>query len=90
MKMPPYLIGGALLFWGWATGHFLLGMLLALVLEGGRWANWHWELTERDKRQKGQPIYAFVSGLTLARTFRQTRSCRVNCALNIRGQCITS
>jgi hypothetical protein len=42
------------------------------------------------KGKRGQPIYSFVSGLTLARTFRQSRSCRVSCGLNIRGQCITS
>ena len=36
MKTPPFLIGATLAFWGWQTGHFLVGALLGVMLEGLR------------------------------------------------------
>ncbi len=48
MKTPPLLVGAALLFWGWQTGHAMLGGLAALILEGARLARWRWELSEED------------------------------------------
>jgi protein-glutamine gamma-glutamyltransferase len=36
MNTPPLFIGAALAFWGWQTGHLLVGVLLGLALEGLR------------------------------------------------------
>jgi transglutaminase-like putative cysteine protease len=48
MNTPPFLIGSALLFWGWQTGHYLSGTALAVFLEGARYSQWRWELAESD------------------------------------------
>lgn len=36
MNTPPLFIGAALAFWGWQTGHLVVGVLLGLALEGLR------------------------------------------------------
>jgi len=36
MSTPPFFVGAALAFWGWQTGHLLVGVLLGLALEGLR------------------------------------------------------
>lgn len=43
LHTPPLLLGAALVFWGWATGFWIVGLLLALVLEGSRVVRWRWE-----------------------------------------------
>ncbi len=48
MKTPPLLIGAALLFWGALTGHYVLGLLAAVFLEGVRFIDTQWELSEKD------------------------------------------
>src|SRR6476659_1214425 len=47
-KMPPYLMGVTLLFWGWQSQLPLAGVLMALVIEGARWVQVRWELNDRD------------------------------------------
>ena len=37
MIMPPFLIGAALAFWGWQTGHPVVGIALGIVLEAPRY-----------------------------------------------------
>ncbi len=51
MNTPPFLIGVALLFWGWQTGHFIIGLLAALFLEGVRQVDTRWEISEMDYRR---------------------------------------
>jgi hypothetical protein len=48
MNTPPFLIGAALLFWGWQAGFLWLGLLLAALLEGPRWARARWEFAQVD------------------------------------------
>jgi hypothetical protein len=48
MKTFPFLMGGALLFWGWETRLFLLGLVMAAVLEGSRFIRLRWEFTNTD------------------------------------------
>lgn len=48
MRPPPFLVGAALLFWGWQTGQYAVGLLAALFLEGGRHGQWRWDLNEKD------------------------------------------
>jgi hypothetical protein len=50
MKTPPLLIGAGLLFWGLLTGHYVLGLVAAVFLEGVRFIDTRWELTEKDYR----------------------------------------
>src|SRR5215475_5854930 len=62
MKPPPFLLGGALLFWGWQTGFLLVAVPMALVIEGARWIELRWELTEQDFSR----IWTFCSLLLLS------------------------
>jgi hypothetical protein len=41
-------MGGALLFWGWETGLFFIGLTMAIVVEGSRIIPLRWEFTDTD------------------------------------------
>ena len=49
MKVPPFLLGAALVFWGWHTGLWWLGLVLGLLAELPRWISWRWELDLRER-----------------------------------------
>ena len=63
MKTPPLLLGAALLFWGWQTGHLVEGAVMAAVLEGAQWIKARWDFTDEDFRR----IWTFCALLLLAR-----------------------
>ncbi|HEX3988515.1 MAG TPA: hypothetical protein VHZ30_03730, partial [Verrucomicrobiae bacterium] len=48
MRTFPFLMGGALLFWGWETRMFVLAASMAIVLEGSRVVKIRWEFTNAD------------------------------------------
>jgi hypothetical protein len=48
MKPPPFLIGVALLFWGWQTDFLYVALLLAAILESPRWITARWEFNNDD------------------------------------------
>lgn len=48
MKTPPLLLGAALLFWGWQTGFFIAGLIMAVVLEAARFIKPRLELSDDD------------------------------------------
>jgi transglutaminase-like putative cysteine protease len=48
MNTPPFLLGAALLFWGWQAGFLWLGALLAVSLESSRWIRARWEFAQTD------------------------------------------
>lgn len=48
MTAPPFLLGGALLFWGWQTGMWLMAATLAIGLESARWVSWRVPFSDRD------------------------------------------
>ena len=48
MKPPPLLLGAALLFWGWQSGLFLAGALLAVLAESARFITARWEFSDED------------------------------------------
>ena len=62
MKPPAYLIGAALLFWGWQTGHLAAGAAMAVVLESAQWVKARWEFADQDFRR----IWVFCALLLLA------------------------
>jgi hypothetical protein len=47
-RLPPLLMGAALLFWGWQANFWLMGALLAVLAEGARVTRVRWELTDED------------------------------------------
>ena len=48
MTTPPLLLGAVLLFWGFQTGHLLLGLVTGAMLESSRMINARWSLTPAD------------------------------------------
>jgi len=48
MNTPPLLVAAVLLFWGWQTGHLLLGALMGAALESSRVIRARWSLTQTD------------------------------------------
>src|SRR5437763_16095967 len=47
----PFLLGACALFWGWQTGNYAIGAVLALALEAPRYTAWRLDLTEADYRR---------------------------------------
>jgi hypothetical protein len=85
MKTPPFLLGAALLFWGWQAGHLVEGATMAAVLEGARFIKARWDFTDEDFRRiwtfcalllLGAAVYAFTAdgGPSDLRGFLQTPS----------------
>lgn len=48
MKTPPFLLGAALLFWGWQCGYLALGAMMAVLLEAARATEFRWEFSDKD------------------------------------------
>ena len=48
MNTPPLLLAAVLLFWGWQTGHVLLGVLAGAMLESSRLTRARWSLAQAD------------------------------------------
>jgi hypothetical protein len=51
MKTPRWLIGGALLFWGWQAGLLPWAVLMAAALEASHSIRARWELTDTDLKR---------------------------------------
>lgn len=47
MKTPIFLLGAAVLFWGWHSGMLIFAIAIATVLEASRWVNWRWDLSAK-------------------------------------------
>ncbi len=62
MKPPPFLLGAALLFWGWQSGLLVVGAIMAGVLESARFIKVRWEFSDDDLSR----IWTFCSLLVLA------------------------
>src|SRR5580765_6589802 len=71
MNTPPFLAGATMLFWGWQTGLLPLAAIMALVLEGSRFARARWEFSQPDLDRiwnfcillfLGAAVYAFSAG----------------------------
>jgi hypothetical protein len=62
MKPPPFLLGAALLFWGWQSDFLIPGAVMALVLEAARFVRLRWEFSEDDFSR----VWTFCSLLFLA------------------------
>ena len=64
MKPPPGLLGATLLFWGWQTEYFLVGAVMALILESTRFFRARWDFAEEDFKR----IWTLCSLLLLTAT----------------------
>jgi hypothetical protein len=48
MKTPRFLIGSALIFWGWQTEFLAVSVAMALILELSHWTKLRWEFSDDD------------------------------------------
>lgn len=64
LRPPPFLIGAALLFWGWQSGFAIAGLVMAVIFEAGRWTRSRWDLSNEDFTR----IWVFCTFLFLAAT----------------------
>src|SRR3954471_113026 len=48
MKTPRYLLGAALLFWGWQTELLIWAVPMAVILETSYFVHAHWDLSTAD------------------------------------------
>lgn len=48
MRTPPFLVGAALVFWGWQTDFLPLSIVMAAVLEASRMTRARWEFSDED------------------------------------------
>jgi len=62
MKLPPLLLGATLVFWGWQTGLFHVGALLAIVFEATQLSKFRWDSTEDELNR----LWNLVSVIFLA------------------------
>ena len=70
MNTPPFLLGFALLFWGFQTGMVLPALMMAVLLEAARVVKLRWEFAAQDYHRAwdfcmvlflASAIYCFVS-----------------------------
>src|SRR5260221_7982151 len=62
MKPPPFLLGAALLFWGWQTDFLIPGVLMGALIESAVWWKTRWEFSVQDFNR----IWVFCALLLLA------------------------
>lgn len=48
MNNSQFLLGIAVLFWGWQTGLWILAIPMAIILVASRWLNYRWDFSEPD------------------------------------------
>jgi protein-glutamine gamma-glutamyltransferase len=66
MKTPPMLLAGALLFWGWQSGLWMIALPLAIVFEGSRFLKVRWDFSDDDfKRIWNLCMLLFLGALVL-------------------------
>jgi hypothetical protein len=62
MKMPPFLMGATLLFWGYQTNFLPVAVVMALILESSRVVRARWEFSDDEFSR----VWTFCSVLLLA------------------------
>jgi len=63
--MPPFLLGAAVLFWGWQTGLWPFAIVLAPLLELARVSEWRWDIARRDVNRISDLCSLVLIGLTI-------------------------
>ena len=62
MNTPPFVLGAALIFWGWQTGFLLPGVIMGGLLESSRFVKTRWDISDDDFKR----IWSFCALLFLA------------------------
>ena len=51
MQLPIFVLGTAIIFWGWQTDLWLMALPMALIYEASFWLNWRWHFATKHFRQ---------------------------------------
>jgi heme/copper-type cytochrome/quinol oxidase subunit 4 len=51
MKMPVFLLGFSVIFWGWQTGLWFFALPIAVILEAANWLPYRWDFSASDLRR---------------------------------------
>lgn len=62
---PPFLLGAAVLFWGWQTGLVFFALVIAASLEGARVARWRLDVSRRDVNRVSDLCSVVFAGMVL-------------------------
>ncbi len=60
IRIPPFLLGITLLFWGWQTELWFLAIPITLTIEGSRFIPWRWNLGLQEFRQAANFCILFL------------------------------
>lgn len=63
VRMPPFLLGLTLLFWGWEVELLPLGAVGAVILELPRLTRWRWDFSEADMNRFWDLSYVLFLGV---------------------------
>lgn len=78
MNTPRFILGFALLFWGWQADLFIWAAVMAVILEGSRFVSWRWEFSDTDLKRiwflctvlfLGVTVILLASDETISRPF---------------------
>ena len=62
MKIPPFVLGATLAFWGWQTDFLMPSLIMGVLLEGSRFMKLRWDFSDEDFKR----IWTFCALLFLA------------------------
>ncbi|MCI5164571.1 MAG: transglutaminase domain-containing protein [Candidatus Electrothrix sp. GM3_4] len=65
MTLPPFFSGAILLFWGWQTGLILFAFPMACILEGSRYVQTKWDLSQADFNRITDICTILLAGLAV-------------------------
>lgn len=69
MVPPPFLVGGAILFWGWASGFLWVAILMAAIVELPRAFRLRWDFSEDDFERLWTLCCIIFLGVLFVRSF---------------------
>lgn len=73
MKVAPFLLPAALLFWAWNSGLWWLALPMALLIELPRYTDWHWELKLQERRRVADLCTLMILGAAIYLYLTQPR-----------------
>ncbi|MDH3348573.1 MAG: transglutaminase-like domain-containing protein [Desulfobulbaceae bacterium] len=78
MNIPVLLLASVIVFWGWQIDQLLVGVILAIIMEGARLTKTRWDFSDHDQRRIadlciylmiGTLIYSLIGGKGSGRFF---------------------
>ena len=65
MKLPQFIIGITIIFWGWQTGLWFVALPMAFIYEASYFIRWRWELSTKEFMEVGKLCGLLIVGVLL-------------------------